>query len=133
MAGIDSGCSAGGNSAASSGIGRLTGGAQFGFPYGLGWAGGGNAFRQGSGRWQDRRALVFQIQLIDLGLDLRFEFVRGAFKFAQSPTDLPADFRQLLWPKDEQGQNKQEHHFGEAQIHRLMILPERIAANPARG
>jgi len=71
MAGIDSfGCSAGGNSAAGSGIRRLGGRASLRFACRLGRARGSYAFRQWGRGWQDRLALVFQVQLIDLGLDL---------------------------------------------------------------
>src|SRR3984893_11542603 len=102
--------SAGGSSAAISGIGSL--GQRIRLRDGnLCW--GRTAGSYGAHRWvgdrrQDGLAVVFQVELRDLGLDLRLEFVRGSFEFIERPPDLGADFRQLLLPGDDQGDHQEE-------------------------
>ena len=74
--------------------------------------------RSSSGWWclrpadtgQNRRVLV-DLKLRDLLLDLRLEFVRGTAKFIHKFADLAGDFRQLLGPKDDEGEEEQEDRF----------------------
>src|SRR2546423_3571933 len=61
-------------------------------------------------RGQNRRVLV-DLKLGDLLLDLRLEFVGGTAKFVHELADLARDFRQLLGPKDDEGQEEQEDRF----------------------
>ena len=68
--------------------------------------------------------MLFDIQLRDFGLDLRFEFVGGPLEFIQGPADLPSDLGQLLWPEQDQGKKEEENHLWEAQVHVSMILLE---------
>src|ERR1700730_10824031 len=117
--------SAGGSSAAISGIGRLGQRIRFGDRDLWG--------RQATGsygacgrldRWQDGLAMLFDIQLRDFGLDLRLEFVGGPLEFIQGPADLPPYLWQLLWPEQDQGKKEEEDHLWKAQVHVSMILPE---------
>src|SRR5690348_5687511 len=62
-----------------------------------------------------------ELQFADFVFYLRLEFAAGALKFGQAFADLPSNFRQLLRPKDDQGQNKDEHHLWETEIHGLII------------
>ncbi len=50
----------------------------------------------------------------DLLLDLRLELVGGALELVEVFADLAGDLRQLLRPKDDQGQKEQEDRLGEA-------------------
>src|SRR5450755_3141094 len=75
-------------------------------------------------RRQDGLAMLLDIQLRDFGLDLRLELVRGPLEFVEGPADLPSDFGQLLWPEQDQGKKEEEDHLWEAQVHAPMILPE---------
>ncbi len=75
-------------------------------------------------RGQDGLAILFEIQLRDLGLDLRLEFVRGPLEFIEGPSDLPSDLGQLLGPEQDQGKKEKEDHLWETQVHVSMILPE---------
>src|SRR3984893_7300610 len=122
--------SAGGSSAAISGIGSL--GQRIRLGDGnlcWGWAAGSyGAHWRLVDRRQDGLAVVFQVELRDLGLDLRLEFVGGSFEFIERPPDLASDFRQLLWPEDDQGHQKEENHLWKTEIHDPMIPPERIAS-----
>ncbi len=68
--------------------------------------------------------MLFDIQLRNLGLDLRLEFVRGPLEFIQGPSDLPSDLGQLLGPEQDQGKKEEEDHLWKAQVHSSMILPE---------
>src|SRR3981081_2108387 len=52
--------------------------------------------------------MVVHFQLRYLRLNLGFELVRGSAELIQSLAHLTSDFRQLLGPKDDQGQEKQE-------------------------
>ena len=61
--------------------------------------------------------LGFPLDVGNFGLDLRFEFVRGALELVQSLANLPADLRHLLWPENNQGQQEKKHHFWKAKIH----------------
>src|ERR1700687_641809 len=117
--------SAGGISAAISGIGSLGERIRLrdGNLCGRQTAGRYGAGRRLGGR-QDVLAMLFDIQLGDLGLDLRLEFVRGSLEFIEGPPDLPSDLGQLLWPEQDQGKKEEEDHLWEAQVHTSMILPE---------
>src|ERR1700746_3992819 len=124
MAGMDSsGWFAGGNSAAISGIGALVGRSYFRarrFPITAG-----KRHRTGGwfGRRQDLLPMVLNIQLIDLGFDLSFEFVGSALALIEGAPYLASDLRQLLGPKNHQGQDEDEDHFRKPKIHIFMILP----------
>ena len=84
-------------------------------------------------RWrQDGLARVLEVKAVDLRLDLRLEFVRGTLEFIERLANLATDLRQLLRPKDDQGQQEDEDHLWEAEVHKFMILPERIGGNAAR-
>jgi len=50
----------------------------------------------------------------DLLLDLRLEFVRSPPEFVERFADHAGDLRQLLGPKDDEGQEEQEDRFGKA-------------------
>ena len=58
--------------------------------------------------------LVFDFEVSDLLLDLRLEFVGGALEFVQVFANLAGDLRQLLGPKDDQGQKEQKDRLGKA-------------------
>ena len=62
-----------------------------------------------------------QFQFAHFILNLRLEFAAGALEFRQAFADLPPDLRQLLRPKQDQGQNEDEHHLWETQIHSSII------------
>lgn len=66
---------------------------------------------------------LLYFQMSNLLFDLGFEFIRGATEFGEGLADVTCDLRQLLRPKDDQGENKQEDRLGET--HRFIILPER--------
>src|SRR5581483_6658443 len=55
--------------------------------------------------------LLFDLELRNLLLDLRLEFVGGAAKFIHELAHLAGDLRQLLGPEDDQGQEEQEDRF----------------------
>lgn len=66
------------------------------------------------GRYSRREhllALVFQVNLVDLGLDLCLEFVGRALKFIERPPNLSSNFRQLPGPEDNQGKQEEKEHF----------------------
>ncbi len=52
------------------------------------------------------------LQMSDLLLDLRLEFVRGPPEFVQRFAHLAGDLRQLLGPKDDERQEEQEDRLG---------------------
>ena len=82
-----------------------------------------------SRRGQDGLARDLDIETVDLRLDLRLEFVGRALEFVERLADLATDLRQLLGPKNDQGQQEDEDHLWEAEVHKFMILPERIGGN----
>src|SRR5712692_10861699 len=134
MAGMASwGCPAGGASAAISGIGSLGGRIQFGTGYGFGlMASGSHRARRRLRRRQNGLAAGLHVQLRYLRFYLRLELVGGAPELVECTPNLAANLRQLLGPEDDQGQQEDEEHLWKAQVHGLMILPERIAINRRR-
>src|SRR5579859_1562980 len=62
--------------------------------------------------WQDGR-LVLHLQMCDLLLNLRLKLVGGAAELVHEFADLAGDLRQLLWPKDDEGQKEQEDRLRE--------------------
>src|SRR5436309_532573 len=124
--------SAGGFSAAISGIGRLSQRISF---RNRNFAGRQAARTHRSGGPLNRRkyglAVVFHIDLRDFGLDLGFEFVRSPLELVKRPANLPANLGQLLGPEKDQGKKEQENHLWKTQVHDPMILPERIGGNLA--
>ena len=52
--------------------------------------------------------LILSSRLRDLRLDLGLELIRGAPELVERLAHLPRNLRQLLRPKDEQGQKEQE-------------------------
>src|SRR5205807_1364038 len=127
MAGMDSsGCPAGGAAAANSGIWSLGGGVYFRARFVI------SSRDCTYGRWrrgQDGLARDLDIETVDLRLDLRLELVGRALEFVERLADLAADLRQLLGPKNDQGQQEDEDHLWEAEVHKFMILPVRIGGN----
>jgi len=63
---------------------------------------------------QDRLLPVFHLEMSDLLLDLRFEFVGSPLEFVEILADLAGDFRQLLGPENHEGQKEQEDRLGKA-------------------
>jgi len=55
--------------------------------------------------------MFFDINLADLRLDLRFEFIGSAFKFVERAPYLTANLWKLLGAKDEKSQQEQENHL----------------------
>src|ERR1700722_3186676 len=49
---------------------------------------------------------VLYLEVRNLLLDLRLEFVRGALEFVERLAHRPRDFRQLLGPKDDEGKKE---------------------------
>ena len=64
--------------------------------------------------------LLVDLEMGDLGFNLRLEFVRSAAQFGKQTSSLPGDLRQLLWPKYNQGQEEQEDRLGKT--HGLIIM-----------
>src|SRR5579871_3118041 len=130
MAGIASlsGLAAGGSAVRRSGIGRNLHVGKWlrrwqGFQS-AGWLRRGRRSSHSPGWRLSRRqnlALIFQLQLRDFRGELRLEFVRGALKLVERLTDLAGYLRQLLGPKNQQGQKEQKDGLGES--HADMILP----------
>lgn len=83
-------------------------------------------------RGQDGLARDLDIKTVDLRLNLRLEFVGSTLEFVERLADLAADLRQLLGPKNDEGQEEDEDHLWETEIHEFMILPERIGGNAPR-
>ena len=127
MAGMDSsGWLAGGAAAANSGIGSLGGGVYLRARFVIS---SGDCTYGRLRRGQDGLARNLDIKTVDLRLDLRLEFVRSTLEFVEGLADLATDLRQLLGPKNDQGQQEDEDHLWEAEVHKFMILPERIGGN----
>src|SRR5579872_3248898 len=57
-------------------------------------------------RWRQNLAVFVDFQLRYFRLDLSFKFVRSAAKLIERLANLASDFRQLLGPKNDQGQKK---------------------------
>ena len=66
--------------------------------------------------------MLFDINLVDLGLNLRFELVGGALKFIKSAAYLTANLWKLFGTEDQEGQKEQENHLRKTEIHALIIL-----------
>jgi hypothetical protein len=129
MAGMESsGWPAGGAAAANSGIGSLGGGVYFRARFVISSR---DCTYGRLRRGQDGLARDLDIKTVDLRLNLRLEFVGSTLEFVERLADLAADLRQLLGPKNDQGQEEDEDHLWETEIHEFMILPERIGGNAA--
>jgi len=63
----------------------------------------------------------------DFLLDLRTEFIRGALELVEIFADEAGHLRQLLGPKDDEGQKEQKN--GLAKTHAIIILPEAECGN----
>ncbi len=61
--------------------------------------------------------MIFHVKIVDLRFDLRLELVRGALEFIERAANLAANFRQLLGPKDDESQKKNENHLWKAEVH----------------
>src|SRR5690348_7788506 len=130
MAGMESsGWPAGGTAAANSGIGSLGGGVYFRARFVISSR---DCTYGRLRRGQDGLARDLDIKTVDLRLNLRLEFVGSTLEFVERLADLAADLRQLLGPKNDQGQEEDEDHLWETEIHEFMILPERIGGNAPR-
>src|SRR6185312_395085 len=88
----------------------------------------GNRVRERNGR-DGVLDVGVQLQLADFIFNLRLELAAGALEFGQTFANLPSNFRQFLRPKDDQGQNKDEHHLWETEIHRVIISLGSLASN----
>src|SRR6266478_773225 len=120
-----------GSSAAISGIGRLGGGIG---PLGqlrgrmlLGVRIEHGSARHGAPRRIYRRKILgrcFPLEVGDLSLDLRLEFVGGPFELVQGLSNLPANLRQFLRPKQNKSPDKNENHLWKTKIHAAIILRE---------
>src|SRR5207245_7192040 len=124
IAGMDSSaCPEGGISAATSGIGSLAGG--FGLRHGssLARVSAGYGDFPGLQEWQNLGLVDLVFQISDFRLDLRLELVAGSAELVEGLADLPPDFRQLLRPKDDKGQQEDEHHLWKAEVHTDIIPP----------
>src|SRR2546425_855757 len=128
MAGMDSsGWPAGGAAAANSGIGSLGGGVYFRARF---VSSSRDCTYGRSRRGQDGLARDLDIETVDLRLDLRLEFVGRALEFVERLADLAADLRQLLGPKNDQGQEEGKDHLSEAEVLRkqdwVLRIPHRV-------
>src|SRR5437879_13818280 len=127
MAGMDSsGCPAGGAAAANSGIWSLGGGVYFRARFVI------SSRDCTYGRWrrgQDGLARDLDIETVDLRLDLRLELVGRALEFVERLADLAAGLPHLLWPQHGRGQEEDVGHTWEAEVHKFMIMPERVGGN----
>src|SRR6478609_3613932 len=122
--------SAGGSSAAISGIGGLGQRVRLrNRNLGVRPTAGGYGARRGLDRGKNGLAAVFEVELGNFGLDLCLELVRGPLEFIEGPPDLATDFGQFLGAEKDQGKQEEENHFWETQVHESMILPERIGGN----
>ncbi len=76
------------------------------------------------------RFLLFflQFELVDLGLDLRLEFIGGTLELVERFPDLARDLRQLLGAEDQEGQHEDES--GVAKTH-VPIIAEQLAGSNA--
>jgi hypothetical protein len=129
MAGMESsGWPAGGAAAANSGIGSLGGGVYFRARFVISSR---DCTYGRLRRGQDGLARDLDIKTVNLRLNLRLEFVGSTLEFVERLADLAADLRQLLGPKNDEGQEEDEDHLWETEIHEFMILPERIGGNAA--
>src|SRR6185369_9949179 len=68
-------------------------------------------------------AFGFELELAHFCFQLPLELVTGTLELAQSLPDLASDLRQLLGPKDDEGQQEDEDHLRHAKIHKAIILP----------
>ncbi len=75
-------------------------------------------FRRRTGR--ENRLRLLNLQVGDLGFDLRPEFVRGAAQFREKLSRLTSHLRQLLRPKENERQEEQEDGVGKT--HGLIII-----------
>ena len=55
--------------------------------------------------------MLFDINLVDLGLDLRLKFVGSTLEFVERTPHLAANLWKLLRAKDKKGQKEQENHL----------------------
>lgn len=86
----------------------------------------GNGTRRSLSRWNHALILLrtlLHFEMRDLGIDLRPEFIGGAPQLSQKLSRLARNLRQLLRPKDNEGQYKQEDSLGET--HAPIIMRER--------
>src|SRR5580704_4568962 len=70
-----------------------------------------STFRRGGSRRQDRLHFL-RLSVVDFVLDLRPELVGSAAELVESLAHLAGDLRQLLGPKDDEGQKEQEDRLG---------------------
>lgn len=83
-----------------------------------------HSFRRLCRRQNLRAGLVARLRLkvIDLGFDLRLELIAGTLEFIEGLAQLSTNFRHLLRPKNDQGQEEDKRHFSKTEIHTLIIL-----------
>ena len=74
------------------------------------------------------RLLVLNFQMGNFLLDLGLEFVRGALEFIQRLAHLAGDLRQLLGPKDDEGQKEEEDRL--RKTHASSYCHSRKSGNP---
>src|SRR5262249_4404882 len=82
------------------------------------------------GAWrQNRLFVVLDLKMGDLLLNLRLELIRGAPELVQILPDLAGNLRQLLGPKDNEGQKEQENCLGETHpVHHTVVEDGRQSA-----
>jgi len=58
------------------------------------------------------RVMLLDLEVSNLGFDLRLELVRSATKFGEQASGLTSHLRQLLRPKKNEGQEEEEDCIG---------------------
>src|SRR5690348_8368491 len=67
-----------------------------------------NRLRRGR---KNRLRVLFDINLVDLGLNLRLELIRGTRELIEGATYLTANLWELFGTKNQEGQKEKENHL----------------------
>ena len=73
---------------------------------------------------RQNRLPLFDVEVRDLLFDLRLEFVGRTLEFVQVLAHLARDLRQLLRPKDDEGQKEQEDRLRKTHADHHTVLEE---------
>lgn len=76
---------------------------------------------------------VVQVKLANLVFELGFELIAGAAEFCHRPAQLPSQPRQLPRPEYQQGQEEDENHLSQTEVHASIINGGAFACHRRAG